>query len=319
MRLKGFALAASFCLFLTPDTASAQQCGYGTSEQDCQHQNRDARAAEETRQHYQRELDAQGGDDQAGYSAEPSSSSGPRAIYGYVAVAWHPDASDVWATWNSPTEESATTSALHACKLSMGAGCTIALSAWNSTIAVAKAPDGGLTTGWGAKPEEAASKALADCANLQAGCKVQHRFTAKPFALAQDYAPRQAARVSFAMIAWPKSTAAPQWRGKIWMVSGKGGYAQSSAMLLNRCKADTGIDCQIQHWARGDGGTKSGGVIARYNNPDHGLMWFASATAADAKRMMEERCAREEVTCDGLVTYDTFTPRLTIIDSPALG
>lgn len=305
---KGLVFAASLTLFLIPGQAMAQ-CGYGTSAQDCQHQQRDARAAEEAQQHYQRELEAQG-NNQTGYDAGPSPSGPPRTVYGYVAVAWHGDAADVWATWNQPTEEIATTFALHACKLSMGEGCSIALSAWNSTIAVAKAPDGGLKVGWGAKPDEATRQAMQACSSEQAGCTIQHRFTAAPFALAKDHNPRNPPRVSYAMIAWPKSAPAPMWRGKIWIISGKGGYEESRALLLDRCKRDTGIECQIPHWARGDTGTKNGGVIARYNNPNHGVMWFASASLNDAKKAMNAGCAKENVICDSLMTYDTFLPRL---------
>ena len=312
--LKIPAIAAGFLMLVNAVDAYAQ-CGYGTSQQDCQHQQRDAQAARDAEQEHRRQMEAQG--DAPSYDngyAAPASSGPPRPAYGFVAVAWHSDATDVWATWNRSTEEEATTVVLAACRRTMGEGCTIALSAWNSTIAVAKAPDGGLKVGWGAEPKEAAERAMEDCSRYLAGCSIKHRFTAKPWSVAADYLPHDVSRLSYAMIGWPKSRPAPIWFNKVWIATGQGGYERSSTLLLERCKKDTGVDCQIAHIAMADSGTKSGGMIGSYYNPKRGTMWFASASPRDAKAAMERDCRADGLTCESLTTYDVFTPRLQTLD-----
>ncbi|MBL0916075.1 MAG: DUF4189 domain-containing protein, partial [Sphingopyxis sp.] len=141
--------------FTTPAMA---QCGYGTSSQDCYHQQRDAEAARQAEEHYRSQMLGDGGEGGGSYDSSGPSAPRPPA-YGYVVVVRHSEAADVWATWNRRTEEDATASAMSACRSAMGEGCSVALSAWNSTIAVAQGSDGDLAVGWGAQESEAASKA----------------------------------------------------------------------------------------------------------------------------------------------------------------
>lgn len=317
--LKAMAIAGSFLMLFSAGDAQAQLCGYGTSRQDCDNQNRDAQARSEAEQQHRRKAEAQGeAASNSGNYQGATNPSQPRAGYGYgyVAVAWHSDAADVWSTWNRTSEEEATTVALAACRRTMGEGCTIALSAWNSTVAVAKAPDGSLSVGWGAKPDEAAAKAMESCLQRLAGCTVKHSFTAKPWSVASDYIPRNAPRLIFVMIAWPKTAPAPNWQNKVWIASGPGGYAQASAQLLDRCKKDSGVECEIPLVASADSTAKGGGVVGSYYHPKLGSRWFASPSPDEAKAKVEHQCRKDGVTCESFITYDAFTRRLQTLDSP---
>jgi len=313
--LKAMAIAGSFLMLFSAGDAQAQLCGYGTSRQDCDNQNRDAQARSEAEQENRRQMEAQSDASSSGDGyTSPGSSGPPRKAYGYVAVAWHGDAADVWATWNRSSEEEATMVALTACRRAMGEGCEIALSAWNSTIAIAKAPDGGLRVGWGAKPQEAEAQAIGKCSGYLDGCSIQHRFTGKPWSVADDYLPRDVPRVTYAMFAWPKGRPAPIWLNKVWIATGQGGYERTSKLLLERCKMDTGGDCEIAQYAKAETGQRSGGVIASYFNPKRGTMWFASASPREAKVAMERHCRDDGTVCENLQVYDASTRRLQVLD-----
>ena len=99
----------------------------------------------------------------------------------YVAVAWHPDASDVWAIWNARSEEEAKEGALRLCAVAMSEGCTIAKAGSNSSIAIARASDGTLWSGWGATPRKAKNDVLASCKKQGVRCVYEKTFTGKPY------------------------------------------------------------------------------------------------------------------------------------------
>ena len=239
--------------------------------------------------------------------------------YRYIAVAWHPDAADVWATWNRPSEKSATENALGACSKIMRNGCTIALSAWNSTVAIAQSDIGGnLNTGWGAKPDGAREKAMEACAAKSGTCKIKHQFTVNINSDVKSYYPgKSVSRQAIVMIAFPEGPVSEQrWAHKAWLVSGQGGYEYSRQMVLNQCKKDSGLTCTTPHMAVGHVETNSNGVIASYFHPVKGTFWFASASKQEAETKVRKYCAGEAVTCSNVQTYDAFTKRLQVLDSP---
>lgn len=99
----------------------------------------------------------------------------------YVAVAWHPDASDVWAIWNAHSAEEAKEGALRLCTVAMSKGCTIANAGSNSSIAIARGSDGTLWSGWGETPRKAKMDVLASCKKQVARCTYERTFTGKPY------------------------------------------------------------------------------------------------------------------------------------------
>ena len=133
-----------------------------------------------------------------------------------------------------------------------------------------------------------------------------------------DYFPSDVSRYSYAMVGWPKTVAGPQWIDKYCMVSGQGGYDRTSKLLLERCKHDTGIDCEISQVAIGEIVTKQGDVIASYYNPLRGTFWMSSRSLIEAAAAMKRDCSRDNVTCDYLTTYDTFSARNQILDIPSV-
>ncbi|WP_181243850.1 DUF4189 domain-containing protein [Chamaesiphon polymorphus] len=109
----------------------------------------------------------------------------------YIAVAWHPEASDVWATWNHWTREKSQQAALTACTQVMGSGCTIAVSGWNGSVAIARDKRNLLWYGWGNKPDNARTNLLTVCKDKNEDCKIAHVFTAEPLRHPANFTPMQ--------------------------------------------------------------------------------------------------------------------------------
>ncbi|NJL63111.1 MAG: DUF4189 domain-containing protein [Methylacidiphilales bacterium] len=109
----------------------------------------------------------------------------------YIAVAWHPKATDVWATWNHRTTEKSQQVALSACTQVMGAGCTIAVSGWNGSVAIARNKSNSIWYGWGNKPDNARVNALKDCKEKNKDCTIVHVFTAEPLIQPANFTPMQ--------------------------------------------------------------------------------------------------------------------------------
>ncbi|MBK8185041.1 MAG: DUF4189 domain-containing protein [Candidatus Competibacteraceae bacterium] len=63
---------------------------------------------------------------------------GVREVDSYSALAWHPDANDYWAIWDSNTSEAfAKERALEYCNKAMKKGCTVAVSGKNMAMGIA--------------------------------------------------------------------------------------------------------------------------------------------------------------------------------------
>lgn len=313
-----FLLPLSMGVGAALSTPAMAQCGYGTSSQDCYHQQRDAEAARQAEQHYRSQMQSNGGTVDGGYQGDTGSIGARAPDYGYVAVVWHPEAADVWATRNRSSEADATASAMSACRDVMGDGCSVALSAWNSTIALAQGGDGQLAVGWGAKESEAVAKALENCRQRTPVCAVKRKFTAKPYQVAEDHYPgASVARMAWAMVGWAKTRPEDKWLGKVWLASGQGDYAQTKRKLLDLCQRDTGIECEASQVVMGETATKTSGLLASYYQPGSGTMWFASPSHADAEARIKRDCASAGAVCTDLRFFDPFTVRLGTVDAPS--
>jgi Domain of unknown function (DUF4189) len=109
----------------------------------------------------------------------------------YIAVAWHPKSTDVWATWNQRSAEKSQQVALAACTQIMGAGCTIAVSGYNVSVAIARDKSNSLWYGWENNPENARNKVLKACKDKNEDCKIVHVFTAEPLLQPANFTPMQ--------------------------------------------------------------------------------------------------------------------------------
>jgi Domain of unknown function (DUF4189) len=101
-----------------------------------------------------------------------------RPVSSYIAVAWHPLAGDVWATWNHWSPGNAEAAAVNACKQVMGGeGCQMVVNGWDTSVAVARDETNILWLSWGDDPKQARNNVLKDCEEKKKNCKIVHVFS----------------------------------------------------------------------------------------------------------------------------------------------
>jgi hypothetical protein len=329
--IKSFLVAFYCCAVLAPTLLTAQ-CGYGTSEWDCQQRQREEANArqndEMARQQQEQQQQQQQQYEQQQYEAANAPPPIPvNWVTSYAAIAWHVDAADVWATWNRRTEEGAKQAALEACNNVMGEGCTIAVSAWNSSIAIAQEEGGALWYGAHDTESKAKKKVLEDCRAGKHQCKIKYVFTARPWTepanwtdverqiaaekinFFKDQFPDTAvARNVHVLVGWPEK----KWTDKVWLVSGRQNYQQSEKLLLERCKRDSGVDCVVSQ-------ASVNGAVYRYMDSAAGTGWVAASSKKAAAFRMQEYCAKTKGKCSLEQGFDAQTPRLTVLESPPAG
>jgi Domain of unknown function (DUF4189) len=126
---------------------------------------------------------------------QPEPDPGPRIpiMYAnsYIAVAWHNNADDVWAIWNHRSEAKAKESALNACNQVMGSDCTIAVSSWNTSVAIAQRQNGQIWYATESSPKKARKLVMKSCEEANNNCKLLHTFTAEPLAQPANFTPAQ--------------------------------------------------------------------------------------------------------------------------------
>jgi hypothetical protein len=314
MRTKTTLLFASNLLLAA--TLAQAQCGYGTSEQDCYHQQRDAEHARQMDEMARQQQDQM--QEQQVQDSDSQRSIQVRYADAWVAVVWHQDATEVWATWNQRQEQTAVDSALSACTAVMGEGCTLGISGVNSSIAIARSNEGFLSLGWGAKPSMAQQEAKKNCEKVAPDlrCKIEQTFTASPFPDASglvDFSERQfpnqsVRRHRYVMIAMPKTQPKAAWLNKVWLSAGPG-FELSKARVLERCQADSGIECEVRQ------STANNGALIQYKDASQLEYWQAGRSKDAVVQRMRDDCKSAGNTCELIALYDTAAVRFEVVNS----
>lgn len=243
-----------------------------------------------------------------------------RWVSNHIAVAWHPDATDVWASWQHDAAKEAEATALAACNTDMGSGCTLASSGYNSSIAVSWGPDGFLYVAWGETKDKAKKNSLNQCG--RPNCTTKHIFSVEASLLPVDefmhhypehnYSPKTKETYRYGIIGWPKATVDAKWQGKVWLVTGGKNFEATKKQFLDRCKKDTGVDCEITQT------TGSTHFIQYVNNSTGLISWAVDFSKSDAEKQMKNACKKINVKCSLINIFDAQTPREVVIDSPTM-
>lgn len=243
-----------------------------------------------------------------------------RWVSNHLAVVWHPDATDVWASWQHSEGKEAEAAALAACSADMGVGCTIASSGYNSSIAVAQGPDGFLYVAWGEDKDKSKKNVLKQC--NRPNCVIKHLFSVEAEWLPVDrfmvhlpqdnYSPRNLGTYSYGMVGWPKAAVDSKWQGKVWLVTGGKNFEATKKQLLDRCKKDTGVDCDISQT------TGNTHLIQFVNNSTGLISWAVDFSKSDAEKQMKNACKKTNDKCSLLNSFDAKTPRESVVDSPVM-
>lgn len=241
----------------------------------------------------------------------------------HVAVAWHPDANDVWAIWNVRERQGGKAAAeegvLSDCRKVMGDGCTIATSVLNGTIAIARHPNGYNTYGWGATADAAKGDATNRCSK-RITCTIVHVFTAKPWLEFTDaagfnelkrYQPdRRSVKARFGAATHAQSND-PLWIDKVWASSGHATEREAQKAARDKCTADSAAACKTMI-------TNKDGVMAIYRDESLNIGMVNGRNADAARDAVRKACAQYRVKCTSAELIDVKRAGLRIIDVAAL-
>jgi hypothetical protein len=247
----------------------------------------------------------------------------PRYIDNYIAVAWHPNATDVWATWNHRTEAKSTEKALNACTEVMGKGCTIAVNAWNASVAIARDQDNHLWQAWGDTPDNARQKVLSGCAEKKAGCQILHVFTGEPLKRRgiftkkpKHYFPTNVKRLptapqadtsrGFLAIAW--TGLPPQAWPNLVVASGYPTVQEAEKAAIARCQVESKQTC-VSFGVVDD---RTYPMFAVYLYGEKQAYWYANTTEKSLEKAADDHCREGGVTCQKIGVFDARQPGISI-------
>jgi hypothetical protein len=324
--------AATLILLQAFWVAPAFACGYGTSAQDCMHQQRDQAAREQADQYHRQQAEQQQQQLQQQYQQQDqetydaASQARQRASENWVtstmAVAYHVDANDVWAIWDSRESEADTSRlAIAACNKVMGNGCQEAIRSSGGSVAIALDQSGWLAWQWAENFSDAKRELEEYCATSGLQCRILHEWSTNHWQESADgprenrqkqHSPMAAPGLikQHAMIAWPEKGFAPEWFGKTWLLTGGVGFEASKKKLLERCEAQTKVTCITSQ-------TQSDGVILQYRAGAGSIYWANADSELAVRKRMAHHCAELDLPCSVVEYFDAGTPRFAVIDGEA--
>ncbi|MGV7122555.1 DUF4189 domain-containing protein [Sphingopyxis sp. 550A] len=229
----------------------------------------------------------------------------------YAAMAWHPDAADVWVDGNYVGSNNVGESAvLAACNAVMGGGCTAAGTWWNSSMTVIRDRQGYFYKGWAGEGGAERKQVLAECSAKQLlPCEVfatirsstNHRF------------PGAGVRKFFAASAWVVGNAAGGYDGKLYVASGYRNADEAIAAAIKACADATKHKCDSNAL------TGNGFIQAyRMNGGDDSAT--VETSAKRAKAAAEANCKKQKSKgCELQALFDSRTPGLFVHDFNAAG
>ena len=307
-------------------------CGYGTSQQDCMHQQRDQAAAEQANQFNRQQAELQQQQleqqyrqqDQETYdaAAQARQRASENWVNSTMAVAYHDDANDVWAIWNSREAEASTSlAAVAACNRVMGSGCKEAIRSVGGSAVFAWDQSGWLVWQWAENLAEAKRLLEESCQKTNSQCRIFQEFIATHWQESAD-GPRQDRQQHYspsarpglikqhAMIAWPEKGFAPEWFDKTWLLTGGAGFEVSKKKLIEHCEAQTKVACVTSQ-------AQSDGVIVQYRAGAGSIYWANADSESAARKRMAHHCVELELACSVVESFDAATARFTVIDGTA--
>ncbi len=260
---------------------------------------------------YQHQVEEQNAAEEEYYREEEERYSSPQIQYSknHFAMATNKNYDEVWASWNHPNENAAKNAALKACKNATKSDCTLFYSAWNSSVAVARAPDGFFDAGWGRTPEEAQEAALKFCGSDFCTIYKTYDFPGKPVSN-KWIAPQRTNGIDddfpinpmphlFTIAVKPKENAPFDVTMKTWFGSGYRDFETGKKQLLDLCKSKTNFECEVMS-------ASSNSITGFYLNENTGSVRYVSgANSSIVENIMDEDCAKNNSKCH---VFDTLDP-----------
>jgi Domain of unknown function (DUF4189) len=239
-------------------------------------------------------------------ACEPISSSS-YTVDSYVAVAWHPDATDVWAAWNARYQKTAEDRSMENCMAAMGSGCLSAGSGRNASIAILRSASGMVNMGWGANVKDAKRQAFINCNSRQEKCGYLNSFTAKPWQEQRGgprygnpklYAPPATAslRRNHGAVAWINN-ASGVWGDYAWVGGGYASQDEASKAVIAECARASGQICSLARW-------NMNGFIALTRDSKNAVRATGDQTKALVEAEVKSICKKAKEKCFPIGTFD---------------
>lgn len=231
----------------------------------------------------------------------------PPPVTTHAALAWHPDASDVWVdgNWNGPNH-GAREGALAMCARVMGEGCVVG-AVWNdSSQQIYRDNRGGLWVAW--------TYDKSDVARVEAECQGKTVLPCEKVVKihsSYDRDPGPEVRKRYLGSAWVADV--KQDDGKLYIASGESSLAAAQTKAMAACSAaNPGTTCELAAWT-GDGHLQTYFLGDRAVSTAH----TSSKRAAQAAKAI---CKREKAkSCTLLKQYDARRPGQFVHDFKAGG
>ncbi|HEV7342106.1 MAG TPA: DUF4189 domain-containing protein [Sphingopyxis sp.] len=228
----------------------------------------------------------------------------PRPVVNtFAAIAWHPDADDVWLSGNYDGPNAAPGDALAACNRDMGGGCT-SIGEWhNSSMAIIRNRYGELFSAWAGDGGRTRKQVLADCSAKQPlPCEVVGTFASGK----RDHRPNLAtARKLYAAVAWVKGT--DGYDNRLYIARGHPRLADAEREALAACTKGAGRPCDLLAYV-------GNGFIQTFWTGTQGNSATPETSAKRAAQAAEARCKLLKQPCRLQAAYDSRTPGLVVHD-----
>lgn len=240
--------------------------------------------------------------DDSGGASVPSAPRGP--VNTHAALAWHPDAADVWVDGNyTGPNNIAGRSVIDACNKVMGGGC-VSPGTWsNSSMAIIRDRGGDLFKGWLGEGGAERSKVLAECSARQLlPCEVIATIKSST----NRRSPGASVRKLYVASAWVAGTVG--YDGKLYVASGHRSMDAATAAAIKACGDATSRKCETNAWT-------GNGFIQAYQLSDGGGGATAETSAQRARQAAQMNCRKQNSkSCELVALFDSRKPGLFVHD-----
>jgi Domain of unknown function (DUF4189) len=214
----------------------------------------------------------------------------------YAAIAWHPDAADIWVEGNYVNINNlALQNALDACNTVMGSGCTLAIEWRNASVTVVRDNKGDFYRSEAGTSEAEPNNIIEECSAKQTlPCEV---FANIPSTTVRR-SPDASAHKYFAVAVWA-SEDAKVYDGKIYISSGHRSFDAANTEATKACSGAASRSCKIAAWS-GNGFIQ----VFRHDGPkDNATSETSLERAQEAARAVCK--AQNSASCDMQAHFDS--------------
>ncbi|MDO9362135.1 MAG: DUF4189 domain-containing protein [Sphingopyxis sp.] len=220
----------------------------------------------------------------------------------YAAIAWHPDAADVWVDGNYVgANNNAESEALAACNNVMGGGCSSGGTWWNSSMTILRDRNGFFYKGWAGEGGAERKRVLAECSAKQLlPCEVFATIRSST----NRRSPGISARKLFAASAWVVGGAADGYDSKLYIASGYRSADDATAAAIKACRDATSRPCESN-------ALSGNGFIQAYRMNGSDDSATAETSAKRAQEAARANCKKLKAkSCELEASFDSRKPGL---------